>query len=482
MSKPAAAAPPPAQNVIPPDAQFTPDSDNVDVSAALGRMADKYDLPGMADAPPAENTPPPAEKPPETDAGAPPAAPPAVRPPSGESTPTGAARRVQDKNLAKELEETRAKVAELESLQTKYAELETKSTEFRTLAEQREIDLKRHQDRFKNETSVLDESLLAEMPEVQSTLEQFNQVAQTFFPKDVSDPSQDEADRRFSPTSLTHKHLQIVDNQLSSWREAEEKSGQNPAHSADVQHIAISNIARLIGVSEDSFVPKVVAGKEYQVLRPSHPVYRHLKEKVPAYVGAQTAFEQAKVKGRTDRQAALQDVISNRRNNTSKMYTDSGVGLTGEALQKALERTPENPILHAMKLAEGDPELLSEIKQNVELETSLNGVFRPHLDLAETDLDARQQASMAHMTRIGQRAVLAPLALPIMKLARKQAAELAAVRDELAKLKAENERYTHQAEPGGVPAAAGAPGEVKPAGEFDSYLDKIASKHNVKLA
>ncbi len=483
MSKPAA-SPPPAttQSAIPAAAEFTPDSDSVDVSAALDRMSEKYDIPGMSAEPPVENTPPPAEKPPETDAGAPPVAPPAVRPPSGENAATGAARRHQEKQLAKDLEDAKAKLAELESLQSKYSELETKSTEFRTLAEQREIDLKRHQERFTNETSVLDESLLGEVPEVRTALEQFNQVAQTFFPKDVSDPSQDEADRRFNPSSLTNDHMRSVEVQLRHWREAEEKFGSNPARAADVQHIAISNIAKMIGVSEDSFNTRILDGKEYFVLRPSHPVYRHLKEKVPAYVSAQAAFEGAKVKGRTDRQAALQDVISTRRSNTSKMYSDAGVGLSGESLQKALEKMPDSPILNAMKLAEGDEELMNEIKQNVELETALNGVFRPHLDLAETDLDARQQASMAHMTRIGQRAVLAPLALPIMKLARRQAAELAEARAELAKLKAENDRYTHQAEPGGVPAAAGAPPEVKPAGEFDDILDRIASRHNVKVS
>jgi len=360
-----------------------------------------------------------------------------------------AAKRVQEKTASAELEQAKAKIAELEALAAKYPELESSLVEQKTLAEQRAAELKTYQERYRNETDKLEPELLMESPVVQKAQTKYNEVAGNLFPRDLSNPSDDEASLSFDPGSLEAGKAQTVVQMIDLWEREEFDAKGSPQRRSDVKHVLISNIAAAIGVDSSKFNTKVIDGKEYAVIPPSHPVYRHLESNMRPFVQARREWNSARESVLSDRETALQPIISTRVANTKKMFADTGVGLSGEPLKAALAKTPDSPILQAMSMIEGDEALMKELQENMEVEAAVNGHFRPQLDLVEKDIGARNKSAGTFMTRIGARAIHAPLAPVLLKLTAKQNAELTALREEIAAVKAERDKFLIQGEPGG---------------------------------
>ena len=391
-----------------------------------------------------------------------------VTPPVPSAEPTGkdyARKRVEEREWKQKYE---ALQAEYEPVKSKLPELESQLVETKTLAEQRAAKLKEIEEAYRNEAEAFNPDLINELPEVREAQSKFNSMAANLFPVDLSNPDNDEPDLRFDPAALTPDKSAVVRTMLDHWEKAEFSSEMSSARRAEIQHVSLSHIAAQIGVPSSAFDIKEIDGKEYPLLSTRHPVYKHLKASVRPFIAARQEVGAVQAAAAEKKQESLTSIVRTRADNTRKLFRDVGVGLTGEALQTALAKTPDNVNLKAMKLLEAHPDLVAELNANMEAEAALNGHFRPQLDLTDTDLSARNKAAQAHLTRIGQRAVNAPLAPVLKSLVLKQDAEIGALKEKIKALEEEASRTRIQAEPGAV--GGGGESNTPPAeGEFGAY-------------
>lgn len=458
-----------------PMTQMTPGSEDADRNA---RLAAKYNISTDETPVVVDNTPPPTDAP-DTPAVVDPATPPPVTP-SADKGPnaSAAARRVAEKKENEELIELRRKLAELEP---KLPDLETKAVEYKTRADQLEAEAKELRDRYQNEVNSMDPALVSEVPVVREAYNKYNDAASRLFPVDISNPADDEPDMRFDPSSLTPEKNNIVRAMIDRWAQEEFQGKGAPKDRADVQHVVLSNIAAAMGVDKEKFQTKVINGQEYQVIHPSHPVYKHLKQEIRPFVQARQAVAAAEEEARGGRMESMKSVVGTRVQNTKKMIRDAGVGVTGDDLKNALATNPESATLRTMSLLESEPELLQELRDAIETEAAINGHFRPQLDLLDTDVKARNTAAQTYLTRIGLRAVNAPMAPVLMKLSLKQQAKISDLQAEIEKLKEENSRTLIQAEPGGMTSPSGGGGASSAAQALSPSELKLAQKYNITI-
>ncbi len=361
-----------------------------------------------------------------------------------------AKKRIEQSQLTKDLEAARARIAELEGLSTKLPELESSLVETKSLAEQRAQELENLRSAYKNEAEAFTPEMISEIPEVKKAQANFEENAAGLFPFDLSDSRSDEPEIRFNAGSLGNQKMSQVVDMINRWEQEEYQSDADPKLRSDIQHVVISNIAKLIGVDPDRFVTRDIGNAEYEVLPPSHPVYQHLKKSIRPFVEARQKVTMAQKQATESSRESLKSVFQQRVSNTKKLFQETGVGLTGETLKEALAKSPDNQTLQVMRLFEDAPDLLQELQGNVELEAALNGHLRPHLDLVETDPGERTKVAQTHMRRVGMRAVNAPLAEPLKKLALRQQIQIAELLKKLAEKEAEANKTLRQAEPGGV--------------------------------
>lgn len=367
-----------------------------------------------------------------------------------------AAKRVQEKEWKKKAEELEAELATYRPYKDKAVELETSVTEFRTLAEQKEVERKSLEDAYRNEAGVVPDEVIYDLPQVKTALDTLQKNGATLFPRDLSDPNSDEPVRHFNLSNLSDVKKNEIEQRVSTWAKMQGDSNLDPDMRSDVQHVLISQMAAIAGVKPERFTTKIVNGSEYQVLPPSHPVYQHLSRSIEPFIDSRSAFDSALTTARASREDTLRETVQTKIRNTRQMWTDAGVGVTGEALTAALSRNPDSPTLQAMKLIEAHPDLVAELQQNAELEALTNGHLRPQLDLSETDPTERSAKARAHMARIGHRAINAPLTEPLKKLALRQSKEIGDLRAKLVLAEAEASKTRTQAEPGGVVGGEGA--------------------------
>jgi hypothetical protein len=432
-----------------------------------------------SETPPAGDTPPPADPVKPADDTPPPAADPKPKSPNAEA----AAKRVAEKTAQAELEAARARVAELEAIANRLPDVERQMTEFKTVAEQRAEALKKHEERFKNEVDHLDPHVVYELPEVKQAQQNFGQVASKFLPVDLSNPADGEPDIRFDRRKLTDADDNAIIQNVQVWEREEYNSQADPHRRASIQHIALSNIAKRIGVDVKHFSPLVIDGTEYNVLSPNHPVYQHLKQSVRPYVEAGLALRSTLNAAQTSQAETMKGVVAQRVGNTKKMFGDAGLGLTGDALKAARAQRPDSPLLQTMELLENDPELLAELKENIEVEAAVNGYYRPVLDLTETDLEARDKAAQTYMARIGQGRINAPIAPVAMKLAAKLQKKLADTEAKLAEAIAERDKFLVNAEAGPSGGGVGDPtGKTADTSGYTEAERKAAERLGIPLS
>lgn len=427
--------------------------DYSDLASKLG--VDLGVAPPAVDAPPVPGDTPKAEP-----------AVPAVEPPHKEHV----RKRLEEKEWKKKYEEL---YAEHEPLKSKLPELENQLVETKTLAEQREARAKQLEEAWKNEADAFSPDLVYELPEVKAAQASFESATQALFPVDISNPDADEPDLRFEPASLTPEKSSVVRTMLDHWETAEFNTGMNAARRAEIQHVALSNIASQLGVPAKNFEMKEIDGVEYPVLSTRHPVYKHLKASVRPFIAARQQVGSVQAAAIENKRESFSSVVQSRAETTRKMFKDTGVGLTGESLKAALAKTPTNPNLKVMELLEAHPDLLQELNANMEAEAALNGHYRPQLDLVDSDLESRNRTAQAHLQRIGQRAVNAPLAPVLKSLVLKQHSEIAELKQKLAALEEEASRTRMQSEPGAVGSGDGVGDPVRQTSEFGAY-DKYA--------
>lgn len=413
---------------------------------------------------------PPEEQAPADDA--PPVAPPTEAAPPAKPDRPEARKRIEEKELRTRLSEYEKELEELRPLRTKATELETTLTETRTLAEQRAAEKKLLEDAYRNETEILPETVINELPEVREAMESYNKAERSLFPATLNDPNSGEPLKRFDPSKLNSEGPKIG-ALIQLWEQEEFEGKGTPEYRADVQHVIVSQIAQILGTSKDNYVQKTVGGQSYDVIPTTHPVYTHIATNLLPYIEARNAAREVREKAAGKAAETIGGVVTQRVANSRKMFADLGVTKQGEELKAALAQAPDNLTLKALSLLHGHEDLAAELRDNTEMELAVQGHLRPNLDLAETDPKLRTEKANAMKARVGLRAAYAPLVIPLKKLAVRQQAEITELKAKLAAAEAEASKTRQQAEPGSVVSRdeGGAP-----ATPDESFYGSISSK------
>lgn len=383
-------------------------------------------------------------------------------------------------------EELTALKSQLSEWEQKYnnrsTELETQLTEHRKLAEERAARIEEIEKSYRNSAEQEWHHAVDELPQVRKTAQEAEKAFIDFFPKRLSNPSEDEVDVRFNLRDLPQDRIRQVEGQITQWANAEYNQNASPGSRAAAQQVAISNIARVIGVRPEALEEKIIGNETFQVLRPSHPVYRHLSDQLPNLVDARINHHQTRQEATGNVRESFLSATRQRQETSKNILREAGLTLSGDELENRLKQAPDNTLLRTVKLLQSDPDLHKELQDSIEHEALLNGHFSPQLALVETDPGERTKVAQAHLQRIGARFIHAPLAGPLQKLVLKQDAELQQMRAKLKYYMDEESAAASQNEPG---LAGGAPpsGNEKPMfdGPGAKYYDKAAKTLGLHL-
>lgn len=407
-------------------------------------------------------------------------APPVADPNAGKSRPE-AARRVQERDRIKSLE------TELETLRRERDEFKSfKETEApkweQTLAEQKAVaenyqkDLEKYKNGFKNDLDQDWKTLATEIPAYREALDGKYQAWSSLIPPSISNPDADEPEEPLSAADLQdhqQRQLEEMAGKWASWR----NNGQLPGkQKAGAQHILVSHMAKILGVDPANFDETEFDGKVYSTIRPSHPVYKHLVKKLPDYVDSKSRFEQIESAVKENSKGAASEAIRTRQENTRNYFRQAGLGMDGEELKTRMQREPNNPVLQAMSQISEDPELLAELKAEMENEVVVNGFFSPRISLTDEDPEQHATNARAFTSRIAARAVMAPLAMALNKLASKRGSEIQELRKKVAKLEEENKEIAYQEEPGIVSTSGNTGGNSQVTTTSSPYLQGWAKE------
>lgn len=425
--------------------------------------------------PESNDTPTPAPEAPKPDAPATPETPvptpekqapetPAVPAPEGKKSRPEAEMRVRLKQLqderdawTKEKEEWLKEKEELIALRdSKIPELETTATTYKTTADSYAKDLEEFRKSWKNEREKEWTEIANELPEYKEAMQKLDKDWLGLFPRNIGDYSSGEAEIRFNPANLSNEATRSVGRLLKQWEEWED-SNVTDVRRAAAQHYIVSLIAQNLGVSSEHMEEREVEGQMKSVIRPSHPVYGHLTSKIPTLVETGKYVSKLQESAKQESKTMAAEAIRKRQENRRESFKAAGFGLSGEELKTRALREPQNPVIQALSLLGDDEELRGELQAHLEQEAITDGFWRPHFTLPEDDPKAHDQAARAHMSRIGNRPVLASIGQVLLKQASKLKVERDELRAKIAKLEEENNRYALQDEPG-VAAGGGASG------------------------
>jgi hypothetical protein len=413
----------------------------------------------------------------ETQAPKVPAAP-AVEPPAPRTQPEPgpvkeAAVRIENKELKTRLETYEKELAELREKAGKLPELETSLTETRTLAEQREAERLKLETAYKNEVTRVPEEILEEVPEFREARTQFEDRAKNLFPAYITDPTDDdEVDVPFNFQNLPKASVSAVGQYLDEYEDS--LTAKNQEEASMTRQALISAMASVMGVKPGKFVAKPFRGGEFNFLPKSHPVFQHLFKSVEPFLQQRAKMNQIRSEALQNSEGSVQKAVSGRIENTRLLFKNFGVSLNADELDQALTKTPDNITLQAMKALQGHPDLMAEIKDNLEHEANVNGHFRPVLDIHDLDPNSRTAKAQAAMGRIGKRAGYAPIVEPMMKLLLRTQAKLAELEKAKAEAEAEASRARMNTEAGG--GGGYDSGSAAPDSTGDAYLDALRAK------
>ncbi len=387
--------------------------------------------------------------------------------------------RIENKTLKTKVEEYEKELAELRAKAARLPELETSVTEFKTLAERTAEEKKKLDEAYRNEASAFPVELLDDLPEVQTARQSFEEAGRGLFPEYLSDLNDDsDPDVRMDFGALTPAQRSAVGQYIDQWENMEYNSKESPTVRAETQRALISLIAKTLKVNPNKFITENFRGHEFDMLPKSHPVYQHLRSSLKPFVEQRQRLNMAREQARTKAKDSLSQVISTRINNTKTLFSNVGVGLSGEALDAALAKTPDSPVLRTMKLLQDHPDLMEEVKTNMEHEATLNGVFRPHYDFVEDDPSERTAKAQAANLRIGRRAAFAPVAEPLMKALIRTQEKLAESERLRAAAEAEASKTRIQAEPGADGYGDTTHSMDPEADEYLQRIERLAAQRN----
>jgi len=379
-----------------------------------------------------------------------------------------ARKRIEEKEMRTKLTEYEKELEELRPLRTRVTELDTSLLETKTLAEQRAAEKKLLEDAYRNEVEVLPDVVINELPEVQEAMTAYNRAERELFPTYLNDPSVGEPLKKLDVTKLNGPDGVKVADLIKRWEHEEYESKADPDYRSAVQHVVVSHIAQILGVNTDNFMETSIGGKIFNVIQPTHPVYQKIAMGLTPYVEARNNAIYTRTGAQAKAQEVVGSVVTQRIANSRKMFSDLGVTLQGDELKSALSRSPDNTTLRALSLLHSHSDLAQELLDNTELELLANGHFRPNLDLAETDPQARTTKANALKARIGMRAAFAPMVTPLAKLTVRQEATIAELKTKLAAYEKDASKDRTQIEPGGAIGDSGSSSKYE---DVDQYAD-----------
>lgn len=387
--------------------------------------------------------------------------------------PRETAVRIENKELKTRLETYEKELAELREKAGKLPELETSLTETRTLAEQREAERLKLESAYRNEVTTVPEALLDEIPEFVEARGRFEEKAKVLFPEYVSDPDDDaDPDIPFRFQNLPQPYVHSLGGYLDQYESTLAEPNQIAA--AETRRALISSMAKVMGVRPEKFVTEAFRGKDFEFLPKTHPVYKHLRGSIEPFLQQRDAMNRVRGEALKNSEASVQKAASGRIDNTRQLFKNFGVSLSGEELDQALAKAPDNITLQAVKALQGHPDLLEEVKANLEHEAIVNGHFRPVLDIHDLDPASRTAKADATRARIGKRAAYAPIVEPLIKLLLRNQSKLTELEKAKAEAEAEAARARANTEPG---AGGGYEGSAEPdTGTGNAYYDGLKAK------
>lgn len=437
-----------------------------EVSESLGSL-----LSAIMPADPSADTPPPAD-PPSGEAVPPPAAEPPVEP-----TPDNkafAAMRVQKKTAETEKARIAAEKAELEAEKGRLAaELETirtRAAELEASVSDRDAKLKDTESWYR-EKEVIPQVDVLKAPEVAEAHARLTSAQTRLLNAETADLNAGERSLPCRVDRLPEATRVSIQKQLDAWQMADVKEGYTPAQRRDFQHVALSNIARLMGADASHFEEAEISGQRMHVISPSHPLYKHLATHISEAVTTVDQFRSAYSKAQSNIFETGKQIIGNRVGRSREHYAGS-LALSGDALKQKLAAAPDDPILASLAVIDSDPALKTALNEAIEHEARVNGHTMHRIEPVEADPQKRTAFASAVQARLDARVRNAPLMSVLPTVVANQQKQIAAMKAELDALRAEKQKAEAAGEPGG----GSLPGAPDAGVSQDSEWERLARK------
>lgn len=410
--------------------------------------------PSVGEPPPPDPAPAPAE-PPTADPAA------LAEPPPEPATPGSRAfaeMRVQKKaaeaekaRIAAEKETLAAEktrlTEELEAIRARAAELEASVSE-------RDAKLK-ESDTYYREKVVIPQIDVLKAPEVAAAHARLTESQARLLTAETADLGSGERSLPCRMDRLPEATRVNIQKQIDAWQMADVKEGYTTSQRRDFQHVALSNIARLMGADASHFEETEINGRQLHVISPSHPLYRHLAANISDAVTAVDQFRSSYSNAQANIFETGKKIIGGRVGRSKELYAGS-LALSGDALKQKLAAAPDDPFLASLSVIDSDPELRTALNEAIEHEARVNGHTSHRIEPVEADPQKRTAFATAIQARLDARTRAAPLMSVLPAAVAKQQKQIAAMQAELTALKAEKARFEAAGEPGGG-ALPGAP-------------------------
>lgn len=405
--------------------------------------------------------------------------PPPVTPPAGETTPAPV--KTKDDYAKERIAQRENKTAELTGriteMETQLAELrsarEAAETEKTRLAEAlaaEERKLKEVDERWKKDTEPVFNP--DELPEVQTVARNFYTGMYDFIPVDLGG-AEDEP-MPLDRNVVLQKNGVEIEGYLKNYVSVAQAPNLSHDQRGKYYHVVISQIAKALGVDKDAFESRDLDGTEFGFLSTRHPVYAHIKGRLPNMAASWATLQNARVKAVNDHEGSLTGVFDTRMRRSEEAFRSAGITDSDDEINNRLKRDPNDAVALIMKEIKGREDLLKKFNEVVREEAATNASARPHVEVFEKDPAKRNTLLKLRSEKLAKRAVYAPLhemSIPTLITVIKERNEL---RERLSKYETAEDRKEAAAEPGaaGLRTSTAKP-DTEVAGHKMSDLERV---------
>lgn len=378
-----------------------------------------------------------------------------------------------DANLARMREMLKEKETEIARLKaereglsktsTEAQELKARLAELEAVKAETELRLKKTEDWWKNEGSKINIDP-DELPEVVSARDAAIQAGSALIPSNLAGPG--EHVRRISK-NLPQPVMSAVVEQATAWETAESNANLTPKQRDDIQLVALSNMAKALGVDDHHFEDYTIGDQKFKVIDSTHPVYHHLVSHIEKFVGTRAAYLSSRQSATENLTSRASEIIRERVKGNLTEYQNAGIGVVGDALASRLKERPDDKTAQAMKILEQHTDLLTDLQTSIDDEARANGHSRVLIEIPEPDPEKHTALARAYQKRLIEQKRNAPLVGPLKELVLRQHQEIETMRKELADFRKAKEEAELRGETGpgsgGDSASGGDVADVDPA-------------------